>query len=409
MKYRILVVAACLLLAALILLLLPSASPKPNPSITTTPTTPTIPTAPTTPSATEPISLGVVRFYSCDPAIREALTGLAGEYTQQTGLEVIILAEEADGCQATLQRLMAGEDVPTAFCVHSGDQLAAWENLLLDLNSTFLAPMLRSESLKLGTDGKWLAIPMGLKAHGLLMNAELMADVALTRSDITDFASLGTAVQILKNNSVKAFPTLAPTPEEAWYLLSAKDAAGTRAFLDLYLTSYNKSGNGLTQFLDGKAAFLPGGSWDYDTLAGYEGREFHVRNLDILPTYIGGTMQYLCDWAWCVNGTASREDLAATMAFLTWLVTPGEASGAPMEQLQVLTPFSSCNFYSNQLEKKLLGYMTSEPMTVVFDEASPENELLPEFLTTYLASPTDENWEQLWLCIELIGTPPLTE
>jgi raffinose/stachyose/melibiose transport system substrate-binding protein len=408
MKHRILVAVACLLLAALILLLLPSPDPTPTPGITT-PTTSILPTIPTTPTTTEPIPLGVVRLYSCDASIREALTGLAQVYTQQTGLEVIVLGPEAEDCQATLQGLMAGEDAPSIFCVHSGDQLSAWEDILLDLDSTFLAPMLRSESLKLGIGSKWLAIPMGLKAHGLLMNAELMAGVALTRSDISDFASLGTAVQILKNNSVKAFPTLAPTPEDAWYLLSVKDADRTRAFLDMYLTSYNKTGDGLTQFLDGKAAFLPGGSWDYDLLASYEGRTLHVRNLDILPTYLGGAMQYLCDWAWCVNSTVSREDLSATMAFLTWLVTPDEVVGSPMEQLQVLTPFASCHYYGNQLEKKLLTYMALEPAVIVFDEASPENELLPEYLTTYLASPTDENWEQLWLCIELIGTPPLTE
>ena len=283
MKQRIFVAVASLVLAALILLLLPPIhDPSPQPTVPTTIPTTQAPTtqAPTTP----PAPVGVVRIYSCDPAVRAVLTGLASDYTAQTGMAVEILAPAGDDCQASLQQLLAGENPPTAFCVHNRSQLEELASTALDLNGTDLAALLRNEGLTLRVDGQWLGIPMGLKAYGLLMNAELLASLAQTRSDITDLTSLSTVVKILKDNSVKAFPTLTPTPELAGYLLGMQEPANARAFLDLYLTNSIKTGDALTQFLEGKVAFLPGGSWEYDTLASYTDQKFHIRNLDILTS-----------------------------------------------------------------------------------------------------------------------------
>lgn len=413
MKHRIIVAAASLVLAALILLLLPMAppqtAPSTTPSITTRPTEePTLPTVPPTTFPPEPA--GVVRLYICDPEIWEVLTEMAAEYTAETGTEVILLTQEEDGCQATLQRLMVSEDPPTAFCVHSRSQLLSWESTLLELKDTPLASLLRSEDMAIRHDGKWLAIPMGLKAYGLLLNAELLATKgALSRLDIADFPSLSTAVQILKNNSVKAFPTLNLTAEDAWHLLAVQEPEHTREFLDLYLSNCNKSGDALTQFLEGKAAFLPGGSWDYGTLANHTDKAFHVRNLDIVPTYIGNAMQYLCDTAWVINAGSRQHDMDATLSFLCWMATATENSTAPIDRLQLLTPFAGGNYYGNQLEKKLLGYMSTEPAVTDFDDAPEEDETLLTALNAYLQAPNDENWEQLRLYLDKIRTQPIPE
>ena len=350
----------------------------------------------------------MVRLYSCDPAVRDVLVELAAEYTALTAVEVVILAEEADGCEATLRRLMESEEPPTTFCIHSNSQLQNWQSVLLDLNDAMLTDLLRNEDLGLWLEGRCLAIPVGLQAYGLLFNAELLG-VALTRSDITDFASLGTAVQILKDNSLKAFPTFAPTAVDAWHLLSVKEAEQAREYLDLYLSNCNTTGDALTQFLDGKAVFLPGGSWEYEALAAYTDRTFHVRNLDILPTYIGGAMQYVCDTAWGVNADARQEDIDATLTFLYWLGTAGEDTPAPIDRLQMLTPFADGAWYGNQLEKKLLGYMSDEPAVMDFNDALLENDALLTALNAYLQSPTDENWEQLLLCMEQLRTQPIPQ
>lgn len=403
MKQRILVAVASLVLSALLLLLLPLGTPTTQQTTATTGTTP--PTTATPPSTTipptQPSEPGIVRLYSCDPAIRAVLAGLAADYTTQTGTEVDILAPEEDGCQATLQRLLESEDPPTAFCVHSWQQLTHLEHTLLELKDTPLIALLRSEDMAIRVNGKLLAIPMGLQAYGLLYNAELTA-TALTRSDIVEygFTSLSTAVQILKNNSIKAFPTPVPTAEDAWYLLALEEPVYARAFLDLYLTNYNKSGDPLTEFLNGKAAFLPGGSWNYELLASYTDRQFHVRNLDMVPTYVGGAMQYYCDWAWCINAGAREADIEATTNFFCWMATVGQNSTAPIDQLQILTPFASSGWYANQLEKKLLGYMSTENAIVDFSDIPAESEHLLTAMNTYLQAPTDENWEQLRLCME---------
>jgi hypothetical protein len=179
--------------------------------------------------------------------------------------------------------------------------------------------------------------------------------------------------------------------------------------LDLYLSHHNAKSDGLTQFLDGKAAFMFGDSTAYDLLAGYTDRTFHVRNLDILPTYIGNAMQYFCDWAWCFNANVRQEDIDAPMAFLEWATTAGNDQAAPIDQLQVLMPFAGSGWYANQLEKKLLSYMSEEPAVVVLADPLGERTDLLDALNTYLQDPTDEHWEQLRLMMEQIWVQPIPE
>lgn len=407
MKYRILVAVVSLVLAALIIMLLPSAHPSVD---TTLPTNgPTAPHGSAGPSVkppstgTLPENTGAVRLYSCDENFLPVFAALAAEYTNLTGVEVEVLSPEADGCQATLQRYMESEDPPTVLCVHSQRQLKAWSNTLLDLEDTALAAALCNDGLGLRLDGKLLGIPAGVEGFGLLVNAEILGTKgALSRNDITSFASLSTAVQILKNNSVKAFPAADPTLQDAWYLLLAEDLENVRAFVDLYMANCGTTGDPMTLFLDGKSAFCPGGTWDYDTLASFTESTLHVRNLDILPNYAAGAMQYICDTAWCVNASARQEDIDATLAFLTWMVTAPEGGAAPVDQLETLAPFADAAWYGNWLENKLRGYMRTEAAVIQWDGGDLSTGRLLIALETYLEESTDENWRQLCLTVEAI-------
>lgn len=405
MRKRILVAVASVVLAALILSLLP-ASPD-APDISTNPTNPTQTSPTTQPSGTthpttQPIDPGVVRLYSCDEGVRAVFAELATEYTALTGVEVVVLSQEADGCQATLQRYMESEDPPTVLCVHSQSQLTQWQDTLLDLNDTALAQALCNDGLGLRLDGKLLAIPAAVEGYGLLVNAELLGTQgALSRNDIFDLSSLSTAVQILKNNSVKAFPTPAATLQDAWFLLMGEELDDARVFLDLYIANGNKSGDAREQFQSGKAAFFLGGSWEYEALASVENSVFHVRNLDILPNFAAGAMQYVCSTAWCVNASARQEDIQSTISFLMWMVTAGEDTPAPVDQLEVLTPFADAAWYGNQLEKKLRGYMQTEAAVVQWKNAEAGDRLLLA-LTDYMAENTDENWETLRLAVDAV-------
>lgn len=404
MKQRILVAAASLVLAALILLLLPAA---PNgPGVSTGPTGPGLPSSsdnqPVT-STTQPAAPGVVRLYGCDDDVLAVFTELASEYTALTGVEVVVLCHEPDGCQATLQRYMESEDPPTMLCVHSQSQLKDWQDTLLDLNDTALAAALCNDGLGMRLNGKLLGIPMEVEGYGLLFNAELLGKkAAYTREGIQNLTDLKIVSQILKNNSVKAFPAAAFASQDVWYLLMNEDLQSARSFIDLYLANCSKTGDSMTLFLNGKAAFYLGGTWDYDTLASFTDATLDVRNLDILPNYAAGAMQYLCSTVWCVNASARQEDIDATLAFLSWMVTAGEETPAPVDQLQKLSPFTDAAWYGNWLENKLRGYMQAEAAVLHWKDADlVGNRLLPS-LAVYMADNTNENWEQLRLAVDMV-------
>ncbi len=398
MKKRILVAAASLILAALILLLLPV--PSDDPGVTTGPTVPTQttqgtkPTVTTPPTDSQPTQPGVVRVYSCETRFVTVLTELAAEYFALTGVEVVVLSPEEGDCQTSLQRYMESEDPPTAFCIHSQSQLGFWQDSLLDLNDTDLAAALCNDDLGLWLDGKLLAIPTSVEGYGLLANLEVLGTV-LTRSDIYDFASLSMWVKILKDNSITAFPHASPSLQDAWQLLIGDDLESTRSFLDLYLAYDSKSGNALELFAQGKTAFCLTGTWDHDTLESFTNKQLDLRNLDILPTYSEGAMQYVCNSAWCVNAGARQVDIDATLVFLNWMVSADENGTPPVDRLQVLTPFAASTWYGNWLEKKLHHYMETERVVLQWKGGDDSDKRMLLALTAYMENNTDENWDIL--------------
>lgn len=395
MKKRILIVVAALVLSALTLLLLPAPQREPTPTTvpsTSAKPTETQPTTGTQPTTTVPEEPGMVRLYSCDDRLLTVFRTLAAEYSAQTGVEVQVLSPEIDGCQATLQRLMQSEDPPTMFCIHNQKQLKFWQNTLLDLDGTALSDALCNNELGMRLDGKLLALPASVRGYGLLANLELLGAV-LSRSDITDFNSLTMWVSILKDNSIKAFPTSTFNLQDAWYLLMNEDLQSARAFFDLYAGNSSRSGDPMTLFMTGKTAFFLGDTGDYSALAEFTEGSVHLRDLDILPTYANGAMQYICDTAWCLNASARQTDIDATLSFMTWLVTAQADSAAPVDQFEMLSPFTDAAWYGNLLEKKLRGYMSAEAAVIQWDGGEMGTDPLLMALNDYIASRTDENWQ----------------
>lgn len=395
MKQRILIAVVCVVLAAVILLLLPPAHPQVADPTQPTQTRPTN-TQPSTPNTNPSADHTAVRLYSCNEAWTQALEALATQYTEQAGMEVVVLRPQEDGCQATLTRLMQSEDPPTVLCVHSQRQLESWKESLLDLQGTGFGDALCAASFGLYAEGKLMAVPMDLEGFGLLVNAEVLATKgALSRNDITDSQTLSMAVQILKDNSVKAFPAAQLDAAAALHLLLTGESAQVRTFLELYAANGHTSGDAQEQFRNGQCAFYLGGTWNYDALVAQVDQVLQVRNLDILPTYLAGSMQYIFSTAWCVNGSARQEDVDATLAFLAWLVSAGEDGTVPVDALQTLTPFSDGTWYGNQLEKKLLAYRKTEPAFVHWAVASDDYTKLLTSLEIYLQKRTSENWDFL--------------
>lgn len=385
MKKRVLIAIASVLLAALILLLLPVDKEEP-PQVTV----PTVPTTTIPPTTTTPAVPGQVRIYCCRAEWLPALEEMAAAYQALTGTEVTLLTAGDADCQTALASLMASETPPTVLCLHGPADLERWESSLLELQDTAIRENLYAEALGFWREGALLAFPMELEAMGLLFNAELMA-VSLTRKDVTDFTTLTTAAQILKNNAIFAFSAIDLRNPACLYLLKNGDRDTIRAFADLYRTYRAGASNGMQQFLQREAVFYFGTSGIYSQLEQQTDSALEMRNLDILPTWTAGGMHYLCDTAWAVNGSVRQEDLTATMAFLTWMVTAGEEM-TPVDSLQTLTPFTQATWYGNQLEKKLRGYLKNEASVLIWATQEDGDAQLLAAFGIYLSDPTDENW-----------------
>ena len=94
----------------------------------------------------------------------------------------------------------------------------------------------------------------------------------------------------------------------------------------------------------GDAVFYQNGTWEYGNCIN-EGMT--DEQLGMLPIFIGvegEENQGLCTGSenyWCVNGKASAEDQAATIAFLEWCTTSDAGRDAMANKMGFLTPFKS--------------------------------------------------------------------
>ena len=400
--YAILVVAAlCLVIA-----LTPSTQPD-NPSQPTV-----VPTQPTT-IPTQPEYKGEIRLYQCDADMVEKWAALAERYTLLTGIPVTIITPDGD-CEASLPQYMDDENAPTIFCLHHSYDLEQWKDHCLDLSGSVIANALQQDFFALKDGEQVLGVAANVEGYGILYNSKLLAAAGYTAEEITDFESLKTVVSNITANkkqlgfSAFASPDLKDTDHQGLLCLLAglsDDGAVLRDFWDLYRTNNVRSGSSLTQstkkdtmadFQNGKAVFALAGTWDYEYLSKVE--DYF---LGILPVYTSGNqddlgLHYACTGYWCVNSQADELDQTVSLDFLNWLVTAEGSNAAPMDDLQLLTPYKDTKYAGNPLEQLVLKAMENSNNIHwnSCDDLSPE--VLKSFgnaLSVYTKNPTDQNWE----------------
>ncbi len=99
------------------------------------------------------------------------------------------------------------------------------------------------------------------------------------------------------------------------------------------------------EFLAGQAVFFQNGSWEYGNLVG-DGK-FTDDDLAMIPIYIGvgdEANQGLCTGTenyWCVNNSASEENIQATLDFMNWCVTSDKGTQAMANDMGFVIPFKS--------------------------------------------------------------------
>ena len=387
------------------------------------PSTPDDPTVPSTSAPTEGTSPPSVipgpdvRLYQCDPSRAAAWRKLAKAYTDATGIPVTILTPASADCEGTPVDVLTGTYNATIFCLHHTHELDERQEYCVDLSGTEIAGQLRQDIFALKNGDAISGVAFNVESYGIIYNSLLLADAGYTQSDIQDFNSLVDVVLDITANKRKlgfsafAAPDLNNTDHGALLCLLAgltDDEAVLRSFWDLYRNNCTRTGNKLTQatrqdalsdFLNGKAVFYLGGTWDYDHFS-----EIEDYFLGFMPVFTSEQQSNLglyhsSTGYWCINSRADEMDIQASLDFLKWLVTAGEDSSAPADQLQYLMPFKDTAYAANPLEALVLSSMKNSQDNINWtscDTLTPE--LLRQFgdaLIAYTNNPTDEKWANL--------------
>ncbi len=408
--YCLFALAAVAALSVIMLLCQPETPDAPTVPSTSAPTQPT--TEPTVPSPKPE-----VRLYQCDAQRAAIWQDLAKEYTQATGIPVTILVPEDQNCDGTPLSSLSGEGCATIFCLHHTHELEERQEYCLDLSGTQIAGQLQQDIFALKNGETIAGVAFNVESYGIIFNSLLLADAGYTQSDIQDFMSLSDVVLDITANKRKlgfsafAAPDLSSTSHGALLCLLAgltDDETVLRSFWDLYRNNCTRSGSKLTQatrndalsdFLNGKAVFYLGGTWDYDSFSSIE--DYF---LGFMPVYTSAEKEDLGLYHsntgyWCINSQADEMDIQASLDFLNWLVTAGEDTAAPADRLEYLMPFQDTAYAGNPLEKLVLDSMQGGQESVSWtscDTLTPD--ILRRFgdgLIAYTEDPTDETWAAL--------------
>ena len=333
-------------------------------------------TEPKDTAPTEPAKPKVqVRVCNDQPQRQQAWDQIAKQYSDATGVEVVIL--EGSGENATL------------LTTDSMDGLDAQ-----DLSGTAAYAQLADMNLTLTKDGKVCGLAAQLNAFGLMYNTDLLIAAGYTPGDIYDLNSFATVVQGLSKQGYTAFSGRGLNDGVAAMLASLP--GNIRTLADLWVTNTAEgSEDALSRFLSGKTVFYLGSIEEYDTITAGG-----VKNLGILPVYLDDQLpqaQSLCVTAeryWCVSGENEAE-VTAAMAFLDFLVVPDENGVVPVDTLQMLAPYRQATWFSNPLEGILRQDLTAGKGYLVCNSGSQPLDDFVAALNAYAKDPTDENWSRV--------------
>lgn len=336
------------------------------------------PTQPESPSET--IS-GQVRVLNTDPDRQEIWTELAEQYTAQTNVEVVIL----DGTE---------EAQPTLFTVTGAEELTAEK--CQDLSGTTALSQLADMGLTLVVDGKYCGIATQIDCFGLIFNENILAEIA-TPEEITDISGFATFVQGIAAKGYTPFAGRGLDDTVATRLASIPGSIQSLAKLWVAHASANQETSALERFLAGEAVFYLGSTDEYEEIiAG------GVEAVGILPLYLdtdkAGYQQSLCVTAeryWCVSSEAASEDVAATLAFLDWLVVPSEDGKVPVDTLELLAPYRQASYYANPLEATLRQDLLAGKSLMVCQRLTQPPAGYVEALISFAQDPTEENWAKV--------------
>ena len=354
--------------------------------------------------SSKPAAAGEVYYLNFKPEQDEAWQNLAKAYTEETGVPVTVVTAASGTYEQTLMSEIAKSNPPTLFQVNGPVGLANWKDYCLDLTGSDVLGQLTSEGFALKDGDATLGIAYVIESYGIITNKTLLAKAGYSVDDIKSFADLKkVAEDITARKDELGFAAFSSTGMDGssdWrfkthldnlpiYFEYQADGIGTtdaikgtyldnyKAIFDLYINNSTcdpaalsgKTGDdSRNEFLAGEAVFFQNGSWEYGNLVG-EGK-FTDDDLQMIPIYIGvgdEANQGLCTGTenyWCVNNSASEENIQATLDFMNWCVTSETGTKAMANDMGFVIPFKAAQESPNLFVKQDAAY-TAEGKTPV--------------------------------------------
>lgn len=360
---------------------------------------------------------GSVYLLNFKPETDMAWQDLAKTYTDQTGVEVMVVTAADGQYKTTLQSELAKSEAPTIFTIGNSSDCAEYANYIYDLSGSALYNHLTDKSLALEYDGKVAAIANCYECYGIIYNKTILEgycgmDGAVISSvdEIDNLETLNAVATDINNrvdeindalgtNLTGAFSSAGLDSGSNWRFsghlaglalyyefkdagcdLIAGQGTVTGKYLDNFKTvwdMYTNTSSADKATLDsgaynaeqelglGEAVFYQNGDWEYAAFApdNENGYTVTTDDLSMMPIYFGvddaneglavGTENH-----WAVNAQASQEDIDSTLAFLEWVITSDEGRDAIVNQMGLTAPFDT--FTGNYESKNGFAAMANE-------------------------------------------------
>ena len=375
---------------------------------------------------------GSVYYLNFKPEQDAAWQTLAAAYTEETGVPVTVVTAASGEYETTLMSEMGKESAPTLFQVNGPVGLANWKDYCLDLADSAVYSELKGDDFALVEDGQVLGIAYVIETYGIIANTKLLGEAGYTVEDINSLATLTAVAEDIQARKDElgfaAFSSAGMDPSSDWRFkthlanlpltfeyesegITPGTVKGTyldnyRQVWDLYINNATcepaelsaKTGNdAVTEMVDGKAVFYQNGTWASGDLAAI------VDDLTMIPLYFGvgdEANQGLCTGSenyWCVNNSASEEDIKATLDFLNWVVTSETGLNSLCKEMGFVIPFNKALEADNKFVQEANAMIAAGKKAIGWNfPTMPSEEWkngVGSALTAYAADQTDANWE----------------
>ena len=410
-----------------------------NEEVPAEPTTTPVPVQETAPEPitfdVTPAATGKVLFLNPDPDSAADWEALAAAYTEMTGVPVTVSTPEGDYYAALSAALFSGE-APTVYGCDR-DMPAALTERSMDLKDTPLyGELTATDCVWLDEGGRVIGVPYALEHYGVIVNTALLEKTGHSLDYLDCFSHFRVAVNDiharkaelgfdamascgLADDSAQRFVNDLPGVFLYMELLECRaqgrpDKATAEYVDDLHNTwdLYRQSSavsmgalnnvtaeQSLSEFTSQQAVFYVGGSSVYEKLIAAGMTDEQLVMIPLYALIDGNENAALCrrgSFCWALDGSAAKEDINATVDFLSWVIT-GEEGLTLLHEHYDAVPFRMAPAPEGLFARQDLAMQERGcfPVPMLFNRLPLASEGHSGFLTElrrYTNDPSVYNW-----------------